>query len=64
MVLLGYLAIGGLILFFLFYISVLLIHGVKNKRNPVSLMINHDKRFKEIDCIYSHSFDKIERGES
>lgn len=63
MLLLGYLAIGGLILFFLFYVSILLVQGEKNKRNPVSLMINHDKRFKEIDCIYSHNFDEIERGE-
>lgn len=63
MLLLGYLVIGGLILFFLIYISILLIQGEKDKRNPVSLMINHDKRFKDICYIHSHDFDKIERGE-
>lgn len=63
MLLLGYLVIGVLILFFLFYISVFLIQGEKNKRNPVSLMINHDKRFKNINCVHFHKFDEIERGD-
>lgn len=61
--LLGYLVIGILIFFFLFYISIFLIQSEKNKRNPVSLMINHDKRFKKINRIHLHKFDEIERGD-
>lgn len=54
---------GILIFFCLVYISVFIIQGEKNKRNPVSLMINHDKRFKKINCVYSHKFNEIERGD-
>lgn len=47
MILLGYLVLGIIILFFLFYISIFLIQGEKNKRNPVPLMTNYEKRFKK-----------------
>lgn len=63
MLLFGYLVMGMLILFFLLYISVFFIQGEKNKRNPVLLMINHDKRFKKINCVHSHKFNEIERGD-
>lgn len=61
MILLGYLVLGIIILFFLFYISIFLIQGEKNKRNPVPLMTNYEKRFKKIERIYSHKFNEIER---
>lgn len=39
-----------------------LIEHLKYSRNPVLLMINHDKRFEEIESDYSHEVFDIKRG--
>lgn len=55
--------IGGIFLIGAFiYVVVFLREEVKNKRNPVPLTINIDKRFCETKNIYSHKAFDIKRG--
>lgn len=39
-----------------------ILEAVKEKRNPIPKMINHDKRFSEINNIYTHNMFDVKRG--
>lgn len=51
-----------LIIFFVTSFILLLIEYQKRKKNPVPLMINHDKRFSEISNRYSHKIFNAVKG--
>lgn len=55
---------GAIIVFFTSCIIFLLVEFVKYRKNPVLLMINHDKRFEEIgsNSSYLHKVLDIKRG--
>lgn len=58
-----YLLLLAIIVFFVVGMFLVLLEFIKFQRNPVCLMINHDKRFAEVDHTHIHKFNEIERGE-
>lgn len=60
--LVAYIMIGILIILAIVYITIFVIHYQQDKKNPIRLMINRDKRFGEIDIKYSHKIFDIKRG--
>lgn len=55
---------GAIIIFFVLCIFALLVEFIFYKKNPIALMINHDKRFEEIgnESLYLHKVFDIKRG--
>lgn len=55
---------GAMILFFILCTVFLLVEFLIYKKNPVLLMINHDKRFEEIgsESACLHKIFDIKRG--
>lgn len=47
-----------------FIIGVILVslEYFKYIKNPIRLMLNHDKRFGEIKSVYTHKFNEVKRG--
>lgn len=57
-----YVVCGGILICLVFLIVYLFVSYQKRERNPVLLMLNHDKRFEKIDSIYAHKIFDIRRG--
>ena len=54
--------IGCFIVILLVSFVFFVLEFIKSLRNPVPLQINHDKRFGEINSVYSHKVFEIKRG--
>lgn len=57
-----YFFLSALVLFFVVIATLILLEFFRFQRNPVSLMINHDKRFERIKSVYLHKYGVIERA--
>ncbi len=51
-----------IIIGFIIGVILVMIEYFKYKKNPIQLMLNHDKRFEKIESVYTHKFNEIKRG--
>lgn len=58
----AYLICAVLFVLAVIYVAVFAYESFLEKRNPILLTLNHDKRFCEIKNIYSHKMFDIKRG--